>query len=364
VIVRLLWLALAAFGILEAQSGDQVLIVINRNSPVSREIGGYYRPRRSVPVQNVCAIDAPLEEEISWAVYQQQIERPIAGCLTKIGRVEKILYILLTPGVPIKVDGPGGGLTTEHASLDSELTLLYARLHGANPVRGGGIPNPFFGKRDEPFRHPQFAMYLVARLAGYDAAEAKAMLDRSLAARNRGKFVLDLSPSGDKAGNDWLRRTAVLLPSSRVVVDDTATVLYGVHDVIGYASWGSNDSNRMKRRLGFQWLPGAVAMEYVSTDGRTLKRPPDDWTFQGWADKHHMFGGSSQALSADYLQDGASAVTGNTYEPYLTGCARPDYLLPAYFQGRTLGESYYLSVALLSWQGILLGDPLTSLGKP
>jgi hypothetical protein len=43
---------------------------------------------------------------------------------------------------------------------------------------------------------------------------------------------------------------------------------------------------------------------------------------------------------------------------------RPDYLLPAYYQGRTLAESYYQALPLLSWQGVVLGDPLCSLGKP
>ena len=73
---------------------------------------------------------------------------------------------------------------------------------------------------------------------------------------------------------------------------------------------------------------------------------------------------SRQNLSADYLHEGATGVSGNVYEPFLTGCARPDYLLPAYFQGRTLADSYYLSLPYLSWQGIVLGDPLCSLGKP
>jgi uncharacterized protein (TIGR03790 family) len=139
-------------------------------------------------------------------------------------------------------------------------------------------------------------------------------------------------------------------------------VLYDRKNVIGYASWGSNDPNRKKRWLNFQWLPGAIATEFVSTDARTLKRPPDDWVFG--PDKQNWFGGYNQNLSTDYLHEGATGASGNVYEPYLTGCARPDYLLPAYFQGRNLAESYYLSLPFLSWQGIVLGDPLCSLGKP
>ena len=60
----------------------------------------------------------------------------------------------------------------------------------------------------------------------------------------------------------------------------------------------------------------------------------------------------------------AAGAFGNTYEPYLSACARPDYLFPAYFEGRNLAESYYLSLLYLSWQSVVLGDPLMSLGKP
>jgi len=363
VICRLLTLWFTALG-LYAQSGDQVLLVVNRADPVSRQIADYYRPRRSIPAANVCYLDTTSQEEIPWAAYKSQIEDPVAACLRRASLAEKVLYVALTMGVPLKVDGPGSGLASERASVDSELALLYGKLHGAPFNRAGAVANPFFMKRGEPFRHPRFPIYLVARLAAYDLAEAKAMIDRSLAARNRGKFVIDLSNTGDQPGNGWLRTAAILLPANRVLIDETARVLYDQRDVIGYAAWGSNDENRRRRALGFQWLPGAVAMEFVSTNARTLARPPDDWTFLGWAEKQHLFGGSSQSLAADYIHQGATAATGNTYEPYLTGCARPDYLLPAYFDGRTLAESYYLSIPWLSWQGVLIGDPLGRLGKP
>jgi uncharacterized protein (TIGR03790 family) len=95
-----------------------------------------------------------------------------------------------------------------------------------------------------------------------------------------------------------------------------------------------------------------------------MRRPPENWFFHGWDDADHMFGGSSQGLSADYIHEGATGVSGNVYEPYLDACARPDYLLPAYYQGRNLAESYYVALPFLSWQGVVLGDPLVSLGKP
>jgi uncharacterized protein (TIGR03790 family) len=225
------------------------------------------------------------------------------------------------------------------------------------------MPNPFFMKREEQFSHARFPIYLVTRLAGWDVADVKGMIDRSLAARNRGKFVLDASkPDGN--GDDWLKTAAILLPEDRTVLDETSKVLYYQADVIGYASWGSNDPNRKIRILGFRWLPGAVATEFVSTNGRTFKRPPDNWVYTTFADPVHFWGGSPQGLTADLIHEGATGASGNVYEPYLGGCVRPDYLLPAYFHGRNLAESYYVGMPFLSWQGIVVGDPLCSLGKP
>lgn len=358
------WLFLLLLPVLHGQTGSQVLLVVNRQDPRSQEISDYYRPRRSVPVRNICVLDTAPVEEISWMAYESQIEKPIAACLQKARLEEQVLYIVLTLGVPLKVEGPGVQYSASHASVDSELALLYAKLHGRQFPREGFAGNPFYGKRNETFRHPQFPIYLVARLAAFDVAEVQGMIDRSLAARNRGKFVLDQDSPGSAIGNDWLQAAAALLPPDRVVFDRGTSVLYDQRDVIGYAAWGSNDPNRSRRTLGFQWLPGAVALEYVSTNARTLQRPPESWTFEGWQSKLHMFAGSSQSLSADYIRQGATAATGNTYEPYLRACARPDFFLPAYFQGRTLAESYYLSIPMLSWQGVLLGDPLCSLGKP
>jgi len=98
--------------------------------------------------------------------------------------------------------------------------------------------------------------------------------DRSLIARNTGKFVIDLSNAEDAQGNDWLRDAAILMPKERVVMDATTSVLTNQKDVIGYASWGSNDVHRKTRFLHFQWLPGAIMTEYVSSNGRTFARPP------------------------------------------------------------------------------------------
>ena len=345
-------------------SAGSVLLVVNQSDPISRRIAEYYVHKRAIPLANVCRIETPPEETISWEVYRKQVEAPVAACLARGRLAEKILYIVTTLGVPLRVSGPGSGPGGESAALDSELTLLYSRMKGVPFRRAGVVPNPFFKRLDEPFAHPRFPIYLVTRLAGYDFEDVRGLVDRALAARNRGRFVIDLKDDDDKPGNEWLRTAALLLPAARVVFDESTQVLTGQREVIGYASWGSNDPHRRRRLLGFQWLPGAIVTEFVSSNARTFRKPPDTWELGAWENSSGWFAGSPQTMAADYLHEGATGCSGHVDEPYLVQTPRPEYLFPAYYRGRNLAESYYLAIPSLSWQNIVIGDPLCSLGKP
>ncbi|MFB3827243.1 MAG: TIGR03790 family protein [Bryobacteraceae bacterium] len=355
-------LALCAWP-LAAQNAGGVLVVVNQSDSLSRRIGDYYVHRRHVPLKNVCRIAAPAAETIGWQEYVK-IERAVGAYLRRSGLVEAVTAIVTTQGVPLRVRGPGDGPQSEACAVDSELALLYAKLHGAGFTRAGAVPNPFFTHRAERFGHPRFGMYMVTRLAGYDFADVQGIIDRALMARNRGKVVIDLKENGGgRSGDEWLRTAATLLPAGRVVFDESTTVVYGAKDVIGYASWGSNDPNRKRRFVGFQWLPGAIVTEFVSSNGRTFQRPPENWNISTWkaADRDKWFFGSPQTLAADYIHEGATGCSGHVFEPYLSQTPRPEYLFPAYLAGRTLAESYYLAIPSLSWQNIVIGDPLCRL---
>ena len=347
-----------------ATTPEAVLVVVNGNSAISREIGRYYSSKRKIPTRNLCRIQAPERETIDRDEYNRLIAAPVSKCLQTQGLVEKVLYIVITQGVPLRVSGTLS-MTGDIASVDSELTLLYAEIHGAPKHQTAGpIRNPYFRRKDARFGHPQFPIYLVTRLAAFDLQGVKAIIDRSLVARNEGKFVIDLRGRKENEGEEWLRTAAILLPEQRVVVDDTTAVLYKQKRVIGYASWGSNDPNRHHRRVGFDWLPGAIASEFVSTNGRTFERPPENWKLGQWGVRWSYFFASPQSLTTDLLADGATGASGHTDEPYLEFTPRPDYLFPAYFSGKNLAESYYLSIPALSWQNIVVGDPLCAIGPP
>ena len=147
-----------------------------------------------------------------------------------------------------------------------------------------------------------------------------------------------------------------------MVLDESTKVLEGLDGVIAYASWGSNDKARKQRFLHMKWLPGAIATEFVSTNGRTFERPPAAWNLGGWGNATGWWAGSPQTMTADYLLEGASGATGHVEEPFLGQCPRPEQMLPAYLSGRNFAESAYLAIPFLSWMNIVVGDPLMALG--
>jgi len=154
---------------------------------------------------------------------------------------------------------------------------------------------------------------------------------------------------------EWLTANGF---GDRVELETTSRVLTDRKGVLGYYSWGSNDPAITARRFNLEFAPGALAAMYVSTDGRTFQEPPADWTTGPWTDRKKFFANSPQSLAGDLIRDGATGVAGHVAEPFLDGTIRPNVLFPAYLSGFNLAEAFYLSMPYLSWQTIVVGDPL------
>src|ERR1700683_4210027 len=93
--------ALLMLAACQAQTPGQVLVVVNRRSVTSRQIGEYYIQKRDIPLANLCTIDTAPDETITRAVYDKEIAEPVGRFLGKNGLQETILYIVLTSGVPL-----------------------------------------------------------------------------------------------------------------------------------------------------------------------------------------------------------------------------------------------------------------------
>ena len=358
---------LAIPGAAQAQSADNVLVVINEQSPASIAVGGHYVQARSIPRDQVVLLRAPTEETITSAEYGTTIETPIAQWMAKRGLQDRVLYIVLTKGVPIRIRGTGG-INGSEASVDSELTLLYRKMVGSPLAGRGRETNPYFlGDRPvaDAQRFTRFSsdIYLVTRLDGYTVEEVLRLIDRGVAPARQGKVVLDQRRQTiERTGGDqWLAdagaRLEVLAPGT-AVLDETKDLATTGGPVLGYFSWGSNDGANRQRGAGLNFAPGALAGMFVSTDGRTFQEPPSDWR-PGLSNKPAgVFGSGSQSMAADLIREGATGVSAHVGEPYLDGTVRPQVLFPAYLSGFNLAESFYLAMPYLGWRNMVIGDPL------
>lgn len=370
------WVAVAALaGLLAlprasaAQTADNVLVVVNSNSPDSIEIGEYYAKARGIPGNQVARISSAAGDVVTRPGYELTIERPIAAWLSKHLLQDKILYIVLTKGIPLRIEGTIGRDGTT-ASVDSELTLLYQRMVGQPVTVIGRRENPYYLSNRPidvamPFARARHEIYLVSRLDGFTVADVKALVDRSLKPTTSGRILLDQRfGADDRSGDQWLSEAADRLgnvgQAARVLIDATRAPLTTADPVIGYYSWGSNDAAHLARTTGLKFAPGAIAGQFVSTDARTFREPPATWQPDG------VHATAGQSLLGDLIREGITGAAGQVAEPFLDAVVRPQVLFPAYLSGFSVVESFYLAMPFLSWQNVVIGDPLCNpfLGQP
>ena len=77
-----------------------------------------------------------------------------------------------------------------------------------------------------------------------------------------------------------------------------------------------------------------------------------------WEKQETHYAGSPQSLAGDLIRAGVTGIAAHVGEPYLDATIRPEILFPAYVSGFNLIESYYLAMPYLSWQTVVIGDPL------
>lgn len=127
------------------RSADQVLLVYNAASAVSKAVADDYASKRQV--KNVLAIrcvDAATSadnETVPLEIYASAIERPIRDYLSAHREIQ---FIVLTKGVPIRISGSQTGERPDHSPpdtplrtcLDSQLAALdYKTIPGARQIQ-------------------------------------------------------------------------------------------------------------------------------------------------------------------------------------------------------------------------------------
>ncbi|MBS1805169.1 MAG: TIGR03790 family protein [Acidobacteria bacterium] len=368
-------------------SSSEVLLVYNAESPTSTAIAKLYKSKRGITgvVAIHCADSAVsnAHETIPLADYKREIAGPIQAFLKKH---REINFIVLTKGVPIRIDGGETGSRAEHTtgnlhpSVDSYLAAMdYPTIKGAVKISIHGSGADGFGwlnrywNQDVPFSHAAFGGYLVTRLDGYTQADAEALVTRSMASESEkadgvhGKVLLDVQPDFKFSKEDVARQPlpvtgqildesdygswnadmvkAGALLSSRNIpheFDEDQVFIGDRSNLMGYFSWGSNDAKYdAKAYESLRFAPGSIGDTAVSTSARTFLPTT-----------------GGQSLITDLIAHGITGVKGYTDEPLLQAIASPSVALERYSSGFTLAESFYAASRFVGWEDIVIGDPL------
>lgn len=321
----------------------RVLVVINKRSPDSIAVGNYYVKKRGIPPENIAVIDCGTDDQVPQPEFQDQILAPIKSKVDGLDRT--IDYIVLTKGIPLRFEDPNFyGVDAWIAAMDTRIR----EIRDTKPATIQGSINPYFAK-DERFSSKKFGIYLVTRLDGYTQDDAKALVDRAIAAKpERGLFFFDQATNRTSGGferaNDSLALANNLLrgKSFEAELDSGEVFRAPTQPLMGYASWGSNDGKfDRKAYAALKFHPGALAETFVSTSARTF-RPT-----QG-----------GQSLIADLIKQGVTGVKGYASEPYVFAMARPEILFDRYTKGYNLAESMYMASPIAKWKDVVIGDPL------
>ena len=342
-------------GELDAYNYSDVLVLINNNSQMSKDIGEYFARARGIPTEQVAYLDVPAATWIDRDQYEV-VKSAVKRYMIDHQLVNRINYLVTTKGFPMTVYNSTSGFMYG-SCVDEELALIFGSLE-SQTGNYFAVENPYYGARGY-FKHGDYPMYIVNRLTGYNWSDIKDLIDRANSTYgNRGLFVLDtqpwkgFEPSGYGIGNVWLRDANDILTERAqhvngidILYEDTPWYSVGQQDVIGYASWGSNDGNASDYAKPHNtWVNGSIAETYVSTSGRSFDWPPS----------------YGQSLIADILREGATGAKGYVQEPFLSAIAHPDILFERYTSGFNLAESYRMASVMLGWMGVVVGDPKAS----
>ena len=369
------WIAEAA--------GNEVLVIYNTQMPASEAVARHYAQRRSVPDSQLLGLRLPDSGTISRADYISGIQEPVRKYLVEKGLAEwvpdssslpqgrkattrnrlrlirsEIRYLLLCYGVPWYIPHDSsmrsetGGIPAQFlrndASVDDELALL-PRLGFNDPIATS--PNPVVGATNAAQIHPTNGVFMVTRLDGPTPEIARGLVDKALEAESRGLWghaYIDLRAitNGPYWSGDRMITNAAVAAKRLgfdTFVDNQPASLgvgYPLSQVALYVGWYDSGVTGPFYRASVEFLPGAFAYHLHSFSAANLRSASENWV-------------------GPLLARGATATMGCVAEPYLEFTPNPAMFLERWgYVGMTLGEAATAAHPVLSWQTVVVGDPL------
>lgn len=354
----------------KAPTPESVLVIYNSSVPQSKELAIFYAAERKIPRAQLIGLPLPDKEEISRDEYNNLIRKPLIAefdrrkwwdrIKDRDGNLQiassKIDILCCVRGVPSRIKHPRPAppegeapkpatqqemMATRSAAVDSELTMLG--IEGQSLI--GALRNPYFQK-DIPFADAKLPILLVGRIDAHSYTVCKRLIIDAIAAERDGLWgfgVVDIAnkiPQGDL----WLKNVAKDLSDAGIptLVDrsnDTLPINYPLRDTAVYYGWYDWNVSGPFLNPKFRFKKGAIAVHLHSFSAAQLRNPTKHWC-------------------APLLSKGAAATLGNTYEPFLHLTHHFDIFQKRLLAGYSLVEAAYMAYPSVSWQGVVLGDPL------
>lgn len=367
------WLAITLAvwtGEVRAQEGRQVVVVYNSRSPRSREVAEFYARNRGVPAEQLIGLDCATEDLVTRSAFETQIQTPLRRALAErklaqfdAGNPDRmtgtgIRYLLLVYGMPYRIlhdperieEGASKlppNLVSNAASVDADLMLLPSQpAH----MLAGPLTNPHFASTNTAAMGPGNGIFLVSRLDGPSPEIAMGLVTKALEAERDGlwgRAYLDLRGLKDgayKLGDDWLASSEVVcrLLGFETEVDRSEATLavgYPMSDVAIYAGWYDANVSGPFTLPAVDFRPGAIAYHLHSFSAADPRSRDRNWV-------------------GPLLAKGATVTLGCVDEPYLQMTPNFGAFLARFAMGMNFAEAGLVCQSVLSWQTIIVGDPL------
>ena len=350
----------------EALEPAEVVVIANVRANDSLELAEYYMRRRQIPVDHLIRLNVAEKERCSRQEYDEKIRKPVRQALARLDPGRRVRCLVVVYGMPLAIRPPGpeespqqdqAEQMTTKAAVDSELALV---LTDDYPL-AGWLPNPYFrGLRGQATLLARDRVLIVGRLDGPDPATVRRLVDDTLQAEKEGlhgRACFDArwpKPTGKNlsgyalydaslhAAADGVRASGQM---EEVRLDERDELFRPGEcpQAALYSGWYS-----LGRYIdAFGWVRGAIGYHIASAECTTLK------------DK------GSQVWCKRMLEKGVAATIGPVNEPYVQAFPLPELFFTSLTEGYlSLGESYLVSLPYLSWQMVLIGDPLYQPFKP
>lgn len=371
------WIAVLALGIAFAAAppvggneAGKVAVLFNANAPRSRDVAEFYARQRGVPEAQVIGLECGSDTLISRQAFDAEIVAPLRRILAERGLAQfdsgqpsrmtgtKIRYLVTVYGMPYRIlhdpqlveEGAASlpdTLKNNGAAVDADLMLLPA------PVAltlAGPIQNPHYASTNAAAIRPEAGLFLVSRLDGPTPELAMGLVTQAMEADRDGlwgRAYLDLRGLKDgsyKLGDEWLasaEATCRLLGFETEVDRNEATFPVGfpMSDIGIYAGWYDANVSGPFTLPTVDFRTGAIAYHIHSYSAFDPRSPSQNWV-------------------GPLVAKGATVTLGCVDEPYLQMTPNFGAFLSRLALGMNFAEAGLVGQPVLSWQTVLIGDPL------